>query len=357
MLPLRGKIINVEKWRLDKVLSNKEIEEIITALGTGIGQDDFDISKLRYHKIILMADADIDGAHIRTLLLTFFFRHMPQLVMNGNLYIAMPPLYRVKKGKKEQYINTEEQMTDFLLELALESASLKNARRSQPYTPLQLRDIITWARSIERALNDLRREGIDVERIFEKRYHPEGKAKLYKVKIGGDEFYRFEGEVEEILERLKGEIDRMEEEVIVEEIEEGKIAELDRYVEALKAYDVLPEDLIRAREEDENVESIFTVEDGEKKYQAKTIWGVIDRLLEIGKRGITIQRYKGLGEMNADQLRETTMDPKTRTLIHVKLEDVVEADRIFTALMGENVEPRREFIEKYGMNVKLDLYG
>ena len=149
----------------------------------------------------------------------------------------------------------------------------------------------------------------------------------------------------------------MEEEVIVEEIEEGKIAELDRYVEALKAYDVLPEDLIRAREEDENVESIFTVEDGEKKYQAKTIWGVIDRLLEIGKRGITIQRYKGLGEMNADQLRETTMDPKTRTLIHVKLEDVVEADRIFTALMGENVEPRREFIEKYGMNVKLDLYG
>ncbi|MCD6506717.1 DNA topoisomerase (ATP-hydrolyzing) subunit B [Candidatus Poribacteria bacterium] len=366
VLPLRGKIINVEKWRLDKVLSNKEIEDIITALGTGIGQDDFDISKLRYNKIVIMTDADIDGAHIRTLLLTFFFRHMPQLVMNGNIYIAQPPLYRVRKGRKEQYINSEEQMTDFLLELALDSVTLRNLRRDRPYTELQLRDIIAWIREIEKRLNELNRKGIDIDEFLARRFRDERKVALYRVKTGEGEFYRFEDEVEELLSELRsGDIEKQLEllkesgdETMVEDVSDmPEIEELDRYVDMLREYGILPEDFMRGREEDESVEPVFVIDDGSKKQKARTIWGMMDQMLEIGKKGVTIQRYKGLGEMNADQLRETTMDPNTRVLIHVKLEDVVEADRIFTALMGESVGPRREFIEKYGMHVKLDLYG
>jgi len=311
-------------------------------------------------------DADIDGAHIRTLLLTFFFRHMPQLVMNGNIYIAQPPLYRVRKGRKEQYINSEEQMTDFLLELALDSVTLRNLRRDRPYTELQLRDIIAWIREIEKRLNELNRKGIDIDELLARRFRDERKMALYRVKTGEGEFYRFEDEVEELLSELRsGDIEKQLEllkesgdETMVEDVSDmPEIEELDRYVDMLREYGILPEDFMRGREEDESVEPVFVIDDGSKEQKARTIWGMMDQMLEIGKKGVTIQRYKGLGEMNADQLRETTMDPNTRVLIHVKLEDVVEADRIFTALMGESVGPRREFIEKYGMHVKLDLYG
>jgi DNA gyrase/topoisomerase IV subunit B len=311
-------------------------------------------------------DADIDGAHIRTLLLTFFFRHMPQLVMNGNIYIAQPPLYRVKKGRREQYINSEEQMTDFLLELALDAVSLRNLRRDRPYTELQLRDIVSWVREIERRLNELNRRGIDMDRFWAQRFHGEKKVSIYRIKTGQGEFYRFEDELGDLLAELRsGDKERQLEllkesgdEALVEDVSDmPEIEELDRYVEMLGGYDILPEDFIRQREEDESASPVFVIGDGSKERRARTVWGMMEEILEIGRKGITIQRYKGLGEMNADQLRETTMDPNTRTLIHVKLEDVVEADRIFTALMGENVEPRREFIEKYGMHVKLDLYG
>ncbi|HIE26331.1 TPA: DNA gyrase subunit B [Candidatus Poribacteria bacterium] len=383
ILPLRGKGINVAKWRLDKVLSNEQIQSIITALGTSIGKDDFSLEKLRYHKVILMADADVDGAHIRTLLLTFFFRQMPELVLNGNLYIAQPPLYRITKGRRQQYIANDEQLNNYLMELAMESTKLRNNRRSKPYTQTQYHSIVQWILKVEKVVKELSRKGIDTERLFAQylhRTHPykarkEEHIPLYRIKTDKGEYFRFEDEgIEELLEaaqskRLQLLLEQGEEQVdnsedvgeaIVEDVSDmPEIKELNSLMANLRRYDILPSDFqTDSNKPTSETSALFTITDGDNgQPTANSIWELLDQILEIGRRGITIYRYKGLAEMSADQLRETVMDPNERILLQVKLEDVIEADRMFTILMGNNVEPRREFIEKYGTTGKLDLYG
>jgi len=399
ILPLKGKGINVAKWRLDKVLSNEQIQTIITALGTGFGQDDFSLEKLRYHKIILMADADVDGAHIRTLLLTFFFRQMPELVLNGNLYIAQPPLYRITKGRRQQYIPNNEQLSNYLMELAMDNTQLHNKRRIKAYTQIQYHSAVEWILNVERILQELSRKGIDAERLFAQYFNTdvgeEERISLYRIKTDKGEYFRFEDEeIEDLLEepsseRLQLLLEQDEEqgedantvgEAIVEDVSDmPEIKELKGLMANLRRYDILPSDFqMNSKNEstilsfridsqanegesvavDTDMDALFTIQDGDNGNRgANSVKELIDQILEIGQRGITIYRYKGLAEMNSDQLRETVMDPSERILLQVKLEDLIEADRIFTVLMGDNVEPRREFIEKYGMVGKVDLYG
>lgn len=372
ILPLKGKGINVAKWRLDKVFSNEQIRTIITALGTGIGQEDFDLNKLRYHKVIIMADADIDGAHIRTLLLTFFFRQMPELVFNGNLYIAQPPLYRVTRGRRQQYIFNDEHLDNYLMELAMESTELSNVRRKKSYSESQYHNIVEWILHVEKLVRELTRKGIDTGRLFTQYFHGEEHVPLYRIKTDQGEYFRFEdeetddllgrssrpdiGTTEEQLEILLEQ--GTEEEVIVEDVSDmHEIQELDEFMSNLRRCDIQPGDFqtdgIGAKEK-----PLFVLKDGDNGQRtANSVRELLDQILDIGRRGITIYRYKGLAEMSSDQLRETTMDPNERILLQIKLEDVIEADRIFTVLMGNNVELRRAFIEKYGMQGKVDMYG
>ena len=318
ILPLRGKIINVEKARLDKVLSNEEIRTIITAAGTGIGQEEFDIARLRYYKIILMCDADVDGSHIRTLLLTFLYRQMPLLIEHGHIYIAQPPLYKVKHGKKEQYLNTEDEMNGFLIDVVAEEGmliKLKNMKEDIIYNQAKIKEILLDLINVEKVVKDFEKRDIPLKDLLEWR---KGKARKTK-----EEEY---SELEEFFNRVKS-------------LESKKVyldeAEFDKKKKRLPIYKI----------NEDNEEHLA--------YDALELVALVKKL---GKRGLSIQRYKGLGEMNPSQLWETTMDPARRTLLQVKLEDAVEAEAIFTTLMGEQVEPRRQFIQEHASEVRnLDI--
>ncbi len=372
ILPLKGKGINVAKARLDKILKNDQIIDIVTAIGTGIGQEDFSIEKLRYSKIIIMADADVDGAHIRTLLLTFFFRQMPELVMEGHLYIAQPPLYQVRKGRRVQYLQDEKQMDDYLLELAMETVEVINTRRDAPYSTNQYHEIVELVRGIESLLSELQGKAIDSERVFDQHFRGEKKLPLFLIQTGKGDFYRFEDEeIEQLIEQNHTpqlELDKLDHdefegttEVVVEDVSDMlELRRLDEEIEKLKAYDILPHDFFDQTKEhsSSNGNTVFTVNEAKGAVRhADTVWDVIKEVLDVGRRGLAITRYKGLAEMNSEQLRETTMDIESRVLLQVKLEDAVEADRTFTLLMGDAVDPRRKFIEKYASQVNLDVYG
>lgn len=373
VLPLRGKGINVAKARLDRVLRNEGIVTIVSALGTGIGKDDFDISKLRYHRIILMADADVDGAHIRTLLLTFFFRQMPELIEKGHLYIAQPPLYRVTRGRRTEYLQTEDQLTEFLLNAALDNIRVRHLQRKEDYTPEELQQLVNSVRRIERLMNDLGRRGIDRQRLFAQHFGGERRARLWRIETDEGEFYRFDDEgYQDLLPRDSEEHSvhlTFEElaqspelhEVIVEDVSNmAELQEIDALVEELRPLGILPRDFLVVGEEGANTEPIFRLIHGtrsEREKTARSVWELFEHILNVGRQGLNILRYKGLAEMTWEQLRETTMDVEKRTLLQVTLEDVVEADRMFTILMGEQVEPRRALIERYGQHVQLDLYG
>ena len=366
ILPLKGKGINVAKARLDKILKNDQIIDIVTMLGTGIGQEDFTLEKLRYNKVIIMADADVDGAHIRTLLLTFFFRQMPQLIQEGHLYIAQPPLYQIRKGRRAQYLQNDEQMNDYLLEASMESAKLTNSRRDKPYTEKQFRTILETIRKIESLLSELGRKGIDTDRIFGQRFRDEETVPLFLVQTDGGKFYRFEDEdIDQLIEQNTNsqlELADLEEtsEVVIEDVSDmSEIRELDKLIEGLNRYDIVPHDFDRSNGvENSNGNSTFTIQDGDREpRKSNTVWEMLGAIEDIGRRGASITRYKGLAEMNADQLKDTTMNRESRILLQVKMEDAVEADRMFTLLMGDDVDPRRVFIEKYGNQVNLDLYG
>ena len=366
ILPLKGKGINVAKARLDKILKNDQIIDIVTMLGTGIGQEDFSIEKLRYHKVIIMADADVDGAHIRTLLLTFFFRQMPQLIQEGHLYIAQPPLYQIRKGRRAQYLQNDEEMNDYLLEASMENAKLTNSRRDKPYTAAQLRTILETIRKIESSLSVLGRKGVDTDRIFGQRFRDEAAVPLFLVQTDGGEFYRFEDEDIDLLveQHTNSQLELADlgatDEAVIEDVSDmPEIRELDNLVEKLNRYDILPHDFDRSNEvASNNGHSTFIIQDKDREPQkSDTVWEMLSAIEDIGRRGTTITRYKGLAEMNSDQLKDTTMNRESRVLLQVKLEDAVEADRMFTLLMGDDVDPRRVFIEKYGNQVNLDLYG
>jgi len=338
ILPIKGKILNVEKARLDKILSNEEIKTIISALGTGIG-DDFDIKKLRYHKIIIMADADVDGSHIRTLLLTFFYRQFPQLIEEGFVYIAQPPLYRIWKKDFEKYIHTEEEMTQIILDLGTRSMVLKRKEKKEKvFSKKDFTRIIKNLIELERLLHGLSKKGIDAKKYLEAINEGKDRYPLYKVNVKDGSRFVYSDE-----ELSKYE----EEEDMVEIFETYHIKEIGK---SLKNLGVSIKEYVEERE------YLLRNLDTKEELRCKNLKEVLEEVRKEAAKGINIQRYKGLGEMNPSQLWESTMNPKTRTLIKVTLEDAVEADRIFTILMGDNPQPRREFIQAHAHEVKnLDI--
>jgi DNA gyrase subunit B len=358
VLPLRGKILNVERVRFDKMLTSQEIGTLITALGTGIGRDTvngrFDLSKLRYHKIIIMTDADVDGAHIRTLLLTFFYRQMPELVEKGHLYIAQPPLYKVSKGKSETYLKDQRAYEDYLVDTGLEEASLAlgtgevRARRD-------LRDIVEQARYVTRIIDDLH-----------SRYT---RFVVEQAAIGGLFDPKLLLSPEEANAKATAIADRLD--VLSEETERGWSGRLGnegyvfrRQVRGVTEVHTLDRALIgslearRLNERLAHLEEIYALPAKLKRKDAEThVYGprsLLEAIFETGRKGISIQRYKGLGEMNPEQLWETTLNRDVRTLLQVKLGDLGEADEIFSRLMGDIVEPRREFIQANALAASVD---
>jgi DNA gyrase subunit B len=356
ILPLRGKILNVERARFDRMLSSEMIGTLITALGTSIGKDEFNIEKLRYHKIIIMTDADVDGAHIRTLLLTFFFRQMPEVVEGGYLYIAQPPLYKVTRGKSSQYLKDEAAFEDYLIDSGLDEASLTlgggEVRAGQ-----DLRATIDDALAVRQLINGLHT-----------RYN---RAVVEQAAIAGglnpalfDDLGRAGAMAQKIAERL---------DLIAEDTERGWSGRtatsnegpggyiFERTVRGVKEHVALDMSLLNSA--DARAIDRFAARLGEvygqppvlrRKEASETISGpmaLLDAVFNAGKKGLTMQRYKGLGEMNAEQLWETTLDPNVRSLLQVRISEATEADALFSRLMGDEVEPRREFIQENALSV------
>jgi DNA gyrase subunit B len=346
ILPLKGKILNVEKARFDKMLTSNEIRTLITALGTSIGKDAFDIAKLRYSRIIIMTDADVDGSHIRTLLLTFFFRQMPELVERGNLYIAQPPLYKLKRGKKELYLKDDPALLEYLLNEGVEGVSVEMEKggkmlRGKQIIPT-LRNIIDYNTHFDKMLN----KGINREvlNVFVRGKLQNGFADLTDLTPLAEKLKEIEPnasfEVFDDPPRIlftKGNLRFRIDQKVLESL---SMYEQKLLIQAYK----LVEDVCYGEQ------TIISSEGKEDKIVDER-QQLLDYVLAKAKKGQYIQRYKGLGEMNPDQLWETTMDPEKRVLLQVKIEDAVEADEIFTILMGDQVEPRRRFIEQNALNV------
>ena len=392
ILPLKGKILNVEKARIDKILSNEEIRTIIAAIGAGIDEE-FNIEKLRYHKIILMCDADVDGSHIRTLILTFFYRKMKKLLENGHIYIAQPPLFKMKRGKEEQYVQTEEQMNSMLLDFGLAGVSLKKNGSKSKIEGKELRELMELVQGMEDLERSLARKGILWHRFLEAQDKKKGFPQyLVRLLAKNEEAFLYsEKEVEDHVKELEKkralEIKAEEKEELAEakakgekKKEEKKPAKKGKAAEeeVLEAPEVLPpmHDLVEIFEAKEfekakkrlekyalDFEDFESGEDvrfelslEKEKMEMKALRDVLSHIKVNGKDGMTLQRYKGLGEMNPEQLWDTTMNPETRTVLKVTLDDAVEADEIFSVLMGDAVEPRRAFIERHAKAVRnLDI--
>jgi DNA gyrase subunit B len=357
ILPLKGKILNVEKARFDKMLSFEEIKILITALGAGIGKDDFDISKLRYHKIVIMTDADVDGSHIRTLLLTFFYRQMPEIVDKGYLYIAQPPLYKVKKGNKERYLKNEHELAEYLLSSGLEGIQIKRggAVLAQSQIITSLKAASRFTKAIERLAKKIHPEvlrglvfaGVTTETL-QSQDKFEGVMKTIAMnaqKAGVDVKYSLAKDSERnawfatVESLISG--SRRVAPINFAMLSSPEYEELSKHFQAMQAMGAGPYTISADGKAD------ATVQNGEE---------LSSKVLELAKSGTYIQRYKGLGEMNPEQLWETTMDPARRLLLKVSVDDAVEADGIFSVLMGDQVEPRRQFIEENALRVRnLDI--
>ena len=351
ILPLKGKILNVERARFDRMLGSQEIGNLVMALGTGIGRDEFNIDKLRYHKIVIMTDADVDGAHIRTLLLTFFYRQMPQLIENGHLYIAQPPLYKVSRGKAELYLKDQAAMEDYLIQQGIEGAMLKQGN-GEEITGQDLARVVDLARQMRRVLE-----------AFPTHYprHILEQAAIAGAFVPGAVDADLQGVADKVAERLN---------LIALEWERGwqgritqdhgvRLARILRGVEEVRTLDgrmLRSGEAKRSGGFTEHLQDVYgTPAKLVRKDRSQLIHGPMDLLEAIlaeGEKGLSLQRYKGLGEMNPDQLWETTLDPDARTLLQVKVADMAEADDLFTKLMGDVVEPRREFIQQNALSVE-----
>ncbi|GGF67231.1 DNA gyrase subunit B [Mameliella alba] len=351
ILPLRGKILNVERARFDRMLGSQEIGNLVMALGTGIGRDEFDVSKLRYHKIIIMTDADVDGAHIRTLLLTFFYRQMPELIEGGYLYIAQPPLYKVARGKSEVYLKDQTALDDYLIQQGIENAQL-NLSSGEVIVGQDLVRVVEEARQLKRVLD-----------AFPTHYprHILEQAAIAGAFVPGAVDADLQGVADKVAARL---------DLIALEYERGwngritqdKGIRLARILRGVEEVRTLDGPMLRSGEArktgsfTESLQHIYgTPSTLERKDRRQLIHGPLDLLkaiLDEGEKGLTLQRYKGLGEMNPDQLWETTLDPDARTLLQVTIDDMAEADDLFTKLMGDVVEPRREFIQQNALTVE-----
>ncbi len=373
ILPIRGKLINVEKARLDKVLQNSEIRTMITAIGTGIGDGEgegaFNLEKLRYHKIIIMTDADVDGSHIRTLLLTFFYRQMTELVKRGFVYIAQPPLYQISRKKRVEYVDDEPQMNKILIQLGTEDVRLRNLTDNKEVSQKQLAEILELLESLDKYARAIRRHGGDFGDYLD---HREPKTlelprHFVKVRDGNEESVHYFLTEEQLGEfsaknpdlRLFGE---EETEVPQPDRPKGSNVRRARHVELYesKAIGELLEKLAKKGLNFEHYSAqdkpLFELVEGEGERAAITplfsIAEILAAVKEVGKRGLQIKRFKGLGEMNPKELFETTMNPENRKLLRIDLTDAVEAEEMFTRLMGEEVEPRRQFIEDNALNVR-----
>ncbi len=363
ILPLKGKILNVEKARLEKMLGHEEIRTIISALGTGIGVDEFDIEKCRYGKIVLMTDADIDGAHIRTLLLTFFFRQMPQLFETGRIFIAQPPLYEVKiKGrKKSEYILNEYQMRQRMEARGLEGTKLVMSLSENESTEIDgesLRVLVKLLNDVERSVSILERRGIIFKKFVTDLYDGQ-QLPIFHVRVGGEsEFFYDKGEFEKRVRELEAQADDEQidapPKAISEELHE--VVRINEIAIKLKNnYDIDIRDFLLKPMKNVAGEALptkFEMQVGEDKYQVASLDGICPAVRQIGGKDVEIKRFKGLGEMNSDQLWDTTMDPQSRTMLQVKVEDAGEADRLFSILMGDNVEKRRNFIKDHALEVQ-----
>jgi len=356
ILPLRGKILNVEKVRFDRMLSSQELTTLITALGAGVGEEK-DISKLRYHKIVIMTDADVDGSHIRTLLLTFFFRHFNELFENGHVFIAQPPLYKVKKGKTELYLKNEQALEDFLLDSVTKEAKLTRANGG-PLSGAALADIVKRVNGARRVRNQLDKRGdarISAQfaemGLTEEDLRNKDKLELLEAKVMAE------------VSRRHGELGQAAAEYKQDTEHGGWEMRYPAGVHGVRRHTVINADFVRSSEFKELrtisndlkaqlVEPLALVMGEEAPIEIKSNDDIATIVEELGRKGLQIQRYKGLGEMNAEQLWETTMDPAKRNLLRVKIEEMEEADGIFTKLMGDLVEPRREFIEQNALNVR-----
>jgi DNA gyrase subunit B len=352
VLPLRGKILNVEKARLDKTLASEEIRNMIAALGTGVGADDFDVAKLRYHRIIIMCDADVDGSHIRTLLLTFFYRQMKELIERGHLYIAQPPLYKAKHGKSETYLKDEHALDEFLMERAVENRKIRLAS-GQEFEGAKLQRLLERMVTVTKLLDRVEKRGI-----------PRSLAeRLLRGQIKDAEAFTDKARLLQLIQPLRDAhadvvLEKDEEhgvfEVVLQETVDGQPREVrvgDAFVTSAE-YKALYSAYEELREIDHP--PLTVVDGGETVVRSRE--ALVHHILAEGKKGIAISRYKGLGEMNADELWETTMNPEKRTLLQVRLEDEEVAEYIFTTLMGDVVEPRRQFIEENALSVRnLDI--
>ena len=366
ILPLKGKILNVEKARLEKMLAHDEIRTIISALGTGIGADEFNLDRCRYGKVILMTDADVDGAHIRTLLLTFFFRQMVQLFLSGMIYIAQPPLYEVKeKGKKKsEYVLSETEMRRRMITRGLEGTELavRENGKQKKISGSELSSLVKILADAERTIAVINRRGIDFSEFVQSYYDGKELPRFRVCADGQDEIYYDKAEYEKRADELKPRIEQAEtaeqELVVTEELHEvDRINKINEKLKSQFGLD-LRDFLLKAAKKvsGEAEPTKFKLISGEDEYEIASLGQICSGIRQIAGKGIEIKRFKGLGEMNADQLWETTMNPKTRTLLSVKLEDAGEADRLFSILMGDDVEKRRNFIRDHALEVQnLDI--
>jgi len=373
ILPIRGKLINVEKARLDKVLQNTEIRTMITAVGTGIGDGEgegaFNIEKLRYHKIIIMTDADVDGSHIRTLLLTFFYRQMPQLVKHGYVYIAQPPLYQITRRKRVEYVDDDAELNKILIQLGTEDVRLRNLADQGEMSQKQLAEILELLESLDKYAAGLRRHGGDFGEFIERRDPQTHELPKYLVKIrdGNNESVQYFKNEDEL--RVFGEANpdlRLfgadETDTSLLEKKQNGHTRRAKHVELHESKSIA-ELLNKISRKGFNVEHysaqdkpLFEVVEGEgEKAQVKPLFSIaeiLSSIKEVGRRGIQIKRFKGLGEMNAKELFETTMNPANRKLLRIDVTDAIEAEEMFTKLMGDEVEPRKQFIEDNALNVR-----
>jgi DNA gyrase subunit B len=351
VLPLRGKIINAEKARYDKVLSHNEIRLLISAMGTGIGPEEFDVAKLRYHKVILMTDADVDGAHIRTLLLTFFFRHMVPVIEAGHLYIAQPPLFKVKKGRVEKYLMSEREFEEFFLTAWAEAASVKVPGTKQPLGGEPLLEMLRAAAEFQALFGKLVKRGVPAPILRE----------LLRQKFRGTKRGVGHAEIGEAIRTAAAAVDGFTVDVQPGDNGDGHAVTISGPPTVAFSTELFKSgDYASVLELWEKVAAIekgpTTLIEGSQETPVKNVSELLRVALERSRSGATFQRYKGLGEMNPEQLWETTMNPETRTLLRVTMEDAVGADEMFTVLMGDAVEPRREFIEKHALDVaNLDI--
>jgi len=355
ILPLRGKILNVERARFDKLLSSQEIITLISVLGTGIGKDEYAPDKLRYHRIIIMTDADVDGSHIRTLLLTFFYRQMPELVERGHIYIAQPPLYKIKHGKQERYLKDEHELKQYLLKLALSEAELFPAANAQALSKEALEQVAKeylLAEAViervsrlvdEEVLHALLKQPTVLD-LADQKEAQKSAAALNNLLVGQN--IRIEAKFDEKNERHVLAISRTQHGIVHHRVIDADFIQSGDYAQILRTAQVLQGLLGDGA----------YIKRGEHQQPVRELRDAIEWVLNEVQRGISVQRYKGLGEMNPEQLWETTMDPKTRRLLRTQIEDAISADEIFATLMGDAVEPRRNFIETNALGARnLDI--